>query len=146
MHVVTCKSDIGNNFCNQNSHLCKWNIKVTCNFSYRILVWNICLLALFKALLLDLKDFFFYNKPPPPPLLAARIHTSCCSLRSPCSLCLCSSPSPIQNTVTSGKQGGLSSLHRELHKQKLFLHLFMTLSLPMPLSLSFQIDYLSSLK
>ena len=74
---------------------------------------NFSCVLLLKHCLPDLRDFFIISpRPPPPPplLLAARIHTSYCSLRSPCSLCLCSSAALVQNTVTSGKRGGLSSL------------------------------------
>lgn len=90
----------------------------------------VCVLV--KHSLLDLKDFFIIGPPPP---LSTRIHSSYCSLQSPCSLCLCSSAALVQNTVTCGIQGGPSSLLREHNKRRLFLHLFMTLSFCLCLSL-----------
>lgn len=62
----------------------------------------------------------------PSPPLSLRIHTSYCRLNSPCSLC--SLAAPVQNTVTSGKQGGLSSLFREHNNKQRLLNLFMMLS------------------
>lgn len=114
-----------------------WFDKVKCCQLQVSGVNNFSCVLLLKHCLPDLRDFFD-NKPPPCPppplLLAARIHTSYCSLRSPCSLCLCSSAALVQNTVTSGKRGGLSSLLGEHNKQRCLLHLFMTLSLRLCLS------------